>query len=275
MFINVIEELKKAREGGYALGAFNTSNLEMTKAICRAAEETNRPFIIQTSPSSVKYAGLHQIFDIVKNEVENTNTKSCIHLDHGKDFETARQCIDAGYRSVMMDASKLSFEENVALTKKLVDFAHSKNVAVEGEIGIIGTEEGGEISGLAVYSSPEEVAKFVELTGIDSVAVSVGNEHGAPDGERIHFEILEKISEIIKIPLVMHGASGLSDDDIKRAISLGVTKINIDTSLRRAFIDGMRDIAPECKDYREIFEKSILNVTSVVKRKMELFANGK
>lgn len=273
MFINVAEELKSARSGGYALGAFNTCNLEVTKAICKAAAETEGNIIIQTTPGSIKYSGLEQIFSIIKNEIESSNIKAAIHVDHANDFEIIREAIEMGYRSVMIDGSKLPFEENIALTKRVVEFAKTKNVSVEGEIGVLGKEEGGMISGDAEYSSPDQVRQFVELTGIDSVAVSVGNEHGAPKGEKIDFELLEKISGLISIPLVMHGASGLSDLDIKRAIGLGISKINIDTNIRCAFIDGMRDIPEGAKDYRDILEVGMEKVTEVVKQKILLFQN--
>lgn len=274
MFINVAEELKNARKSGWATGAFNTSNLEVTKAICSAAKKSGKPIIIQVTPSAIEYAGLKQIFDIVKNEIEESGIEAAIHLDHAKDFEIIRDCIDVGFRSVMIDGSKLSFEENVALTKKVVEYAHQKNVVVEGEIGAIATDEGGAISGENILSTPEEVGRFVELTGIDSVAVSIGNEHGAPEGEKLDLGLLKKIADIVEIPLVLHGSSGLDDDDIKSAISLGVAKINIDTAIRKAFIDGMRNIDQEEKDYREILKISMKNVEEVVKEKIRVFCKN-
>ncbi len=275
MFISVADELKNARTGGYALGAFNTNNLEATKAICAAARESNHPIIIQTTPGAIKYAGLKQIFQIVKTEIEELGIKAAIHIDHAKDFEIIKDCIDMGYRSVMFDGSKLSFEENVAITKKVVEYGHPKNVAIEAEIGVIGTEEGGVDTGLGALSDPEQTLKFIQLTGIDSVAVSIGNEHGAPNGEHIDVELLREIARIIPIPLVLHGASGLSDEEVKIAIGLGVSKINIDTNIRKAFISGMRDIPEEAKDYRDILNKSMSNIEEVVKGKINLFRNGK
>lgn len=273
MFINVSEELKKARNGGYALGAFNTNNLEATKAICAAAKKSNSPIIIQTTPGAIEYAGLRQIFEIVKTEIEETGIQAALHLDHGKDFEIVKECIDIGYRSVMIDGSKLPFAENVALTKRVVDYAKPKNVSVEAEIGAIGTDEGGENVGGGTMSSPDEVKRFVELTGVDSIAVSVGNEHGAPEGEKINLKLLEEISKIIEIPLVMHGASGLSDEDVKAVIGLGIAKINIDTQIRRAFLAGLSNIGPETKDYREILKVSMENIEEVVEEKINLFCD--
>jgi len=273
MFINVSDELKKAREEGYCLGAFNTANLEVTKAICKGAKKTDKSIIIQVTPSAIEYAGLKQIFDIVKNEIEESGVSAAIHLDHGKDFEIARDAIDAGFRSVMIDGSKLPFEENVALTKKVVEYAHPKNVAVEGEIGIISAGEGGEIeSATDSLSSPELTKKFVDLTGVDSVAISIGNEHGAPDGERINLELLKSIAEIVSVPLVLHGSSGLSDEDIKAAIETGIAKMNVDTNIRRAFIECMTDIDPEAKDYREILKVGMGNVEEVVEERVKLLS---
>jgi len=271
MFLNVSEELKKARIGKYAIGAFNTSNLEITKAICSAAKEAEMPIIIQTTPSSIEYAGLEQIISIVKTEIEISGIDASLHLDHAKDFETVKRCIDAGYRSVMIDGSKLPFEENVALTKKVVDYAHSKNVSVEGEIGAIATEEGGEIEGKSEYSSVEETRKFVDLTGVDSVAVSVGNQHGAPEGEKINLALLKEITESIEIPVVMHGCSGLSESDIKSAVDLGVSKFNIDTQIRIAFSKTINGEYSE--DYRKMMVRAIDSVQKVVERYIKLFSN--
>lgn len=275
MFINVAEEEKKARAREYAIGAFNTANLEVTKAICAAAKEGDSPVIIQVTPSAIKYAGLQQIFDIVKNEIEESGVNAAIHLDHGKDFEVVRDAIEAGFRSVMIDGSKLPFAENVALTKKVVDYAHLKNVVVEGEIGVITTEEGGESSedDDPAFSTPDQTKKFVELTGVDSIAISVGNEHGAPEGEKLDLNLLKKISELVSIPLVLHGSSGLSDEDIKEAIKLGVAKINVDTNIRKAFIAGLKDIDPEETDYREILKISMADIEEVVKERIRILSN--
>jgi fructose-bisphosphate aldolase class II len=274
MFINVAEELKKARSEKYALGAFNTANLEVTKAICAAAKNTDSAVIIQVTPSAIEYAGLMQIFDIVKNEIEESGIKAAIHLDHGKDFEVVREAIDAGFRSVMIDGSKLPFAENVALTKKVVEYAHPKNVAVEGEIGVIATPEGGNASeGDATLSTPEQTGEFVRLTGVDSIAISIGNEHGAPEGEKIDLNLLKKISDLVSIPLVMHGTSGLTDDDVRAAVKLGVTKVNVDTNIRRAFIDGISDFDPEIRDYREILKVCMENVEEVVEERIRLLSS--
>lgn len=267
MFINVGEELQKAREGGYAVGAFNTSNLEITKAICAAAAEAGAKVIIQTTPKSIKYAGLKQLFDIVKNEIEETGIGAAIHLDHATDFDSIREAIDAGYRSVMFDGSKLSFEENVSETKKIVDFAHAKNVSVEAELGVIPT--GVSLVDESAVSDPLEVKKFVDITGVDAIAISIGNKHGAPEGEHLNLQLLKEIADVVSVPLVLHGSSGLGEDELKQAIKLGVSKINIDTLIRRAFLSGMQSSDPEVKDFREVLSGAMKDVQEVVAEKID------
>lgn len=272
MFINVSEELQKARKNHYAIGAFNTSNLEVTKAICRAAKKLNCPVIIQTTPSAIKYAGLKQLFSIVKNEIEDTLVFAAIHLDHAKDFDIVREAIDAGYRSVMIDGSKLPLSENIALTKRVVEFAHPKNVSVEGEIGIIGTDEENMNTNEPALSNLEQTKQFVAITDIDSVAVSVGNEHGAPEGEKLDLDLLREIGSEIKIPLVLHGASGLSDEDIQEAIKYGISKINIDTNIKKAFIESLRNIPNDTHDYRDVMKQTMLEIEAVVEDRMKVFS---
>lgn len=270
--MDVKEELIKAREGGYAIGAFNTNNLEVTKAICQAAKKFDVPILIQTTPGAIEYAGLEQIFNIVTNEINVSGLRAAIHLDHAKDFEIIKKTVQIGYKSIMFDGSKYPFEENVILTSKVVDFAHKYDVVVEAEVGVIATEEGGRLSGKAIYSAPNEVRKFVDLTGIDSVAVSVGNEHGAPKGERIDFELLRKIAQVVDIPLVMHGASGLAVGDIREAIGIGVAKFNIDTNIRKAFSLGVE--SSDALDYREAMTDGMDNVEKVVERYIKIFSNN-
>lgn len=269
--MNVAEELRKARAGHYAIGAFNTNNLEVTKAICKAASKYNMPILIQTTPSALDYAGMKQLFDIVKNEIETTGIKAAVHIDHGKDIEKIKAAIDMGWPSVMLDGSKLDFDENVHLTHQIVTYAHARDVCVEAEIGVIGHEEGGMVSGTAVYSDPDEVKEFVELTGVDSVAVSIGNEHGAPEGEKIKIDLLERIANMVDIPLVLHGSSGLSDGDIRSAMLHGVAKINIDTNIRKAFVREIESSKQE--DYRDIFRDGMEEIEKVVDRYIRLFGN--
>jgi ketose-bisphosphate aldolase len=173
----------------------------------------------------------------------------------------------------MIDGSSLSFEENVALTKKVVDFAHQKNVSVEGEIGRLGVEGLGNATSEGTMSVPDEVAKFIELTGVDSVAVSVGNIHGAPEGEKLNLELLKEISSKVSIPLVLHGSSGLSAEDIKAARALRVSKINVDTAIRQEFIDSLQDIPEGTDDYRDVFKASMDAIKKLVIEKIILFVS--
>ncbi|MCX6808054.1 MAG: class II fructose-bisphosphate aldolase [Candidatus Berkelbacteria bacterium] len=267
--INVAHELKKARANGYAIGAFNTANLEVTKAICSAASKADFPILIQTTPGAIEYAGLKQLFDIITDEIKSSGAKAGIHLDHAHDFLTVKQAIDIGYSSVMFDGSKYPYEENILMTEKVVDYAHKFGVSVEAEVGIIGREEGGRLSGKAVYSGPPEVVKFVEETGVDSIAISVGNEHGAPEGEKLDLSLLERISNVVEIPLVMHGASGLSHGDIRHAMGIGVAKFNIDTNIRKAFTSALE--SSDETDYRVAMEDAMAHVEKVVLQYIKLF----
>jgi len=269
--MNIRNELNSAREDGYAIGAFNTANLEVTKAICLAAMKCNLPILIQTTPSAIEYAGLEQIYNIVTNEIKASGIKAAIHLDHAKDFQIIKECIKIGYKSVMFDGSKYPFAENMAMTEEIVHFAHKYDVCVEAEVGVIAHEEGGHLSGKAIYSAPAEVRKFVQSTGVDSIAVSVGNEHGAPKGEKINLGLLKKISHEIDIPLVMHGSSGLNRGDIREAISCGVAKFNIDTRIKKAFADRIQHSKEE--DYRDAMERAMEDVQKIVESYISLFSS--
>lgn len=269
--MDVSTELKKARSRGYAIGAFNTSNLEVTKAICLAAKKYDKFILIQTTPSAIEYAGLQTLFDIVRDEIENSGIKAAIHLDHAMNVKLVKEAIDIGYSSVMFDGSKLPLEENLHLTHQVVKYAHERGVCVEAEVGVIGHEEGGKVSGQSVLSAPDQVADFIASTGIDSIAISVGNQHGAPEGEKLDLKLLKKISEVIEIPLVMHGASGLTDGDIREAISCGVAKFNIDTKLRRAFTNTVEESREE--DFRDAAKEGMEAVEKVVEKYVRLFSN--
>jgi ketose-bisphosphate aldolase len=269
IFINSKSEYRKAKSAGYAIGAFNTSNLEITQAICEAAKEMRAPVIIQTTPSAIEYAGLEQIFDIVKNEIESQKISATIHLDHGKDFGITKKCIDIGYQSVMIDGSYLDHDENIHLTKRVVNLAAEHGICVEAEIGRISKEEGGKLSHKGAKTNPKEAKEFVERTGIDILAVSVGNEHGAPKGERLDLELLEEISKTVNIPLVIHGSSGLSRVDIKEAIVLGVVKFNIDTNIRHAFSESVEESKSD--DPREMMTAGKEAVKQLVANYIELF----
>lgn len=235
----------------WALGAFNTSNLEVTQAIARGLAAQQAPGILQTSEAAIRYAGLEILRDIIRDVAATVDVPLVLHLDHGKSFEVVEACVDAGYGSVMVDGSALPFVENVALTRRVVETAHARGVWVEGELGVIAGKEGlteaagsrqeaGGGAGDASLTDPEEAAAFVAQTGVDALAISVGTLHGAFRGrEGIRFERLQAIHEAVPVPLVLHGASGIPDADLPRAVVLGVVKVNIDTELREAFHDAV------------------------------------
>ena len=274
MFISPRELFRKAEEKKVAIGAFNTNNLEITQAIVGAAESLNLPAIIQTTPKAIAYAGLKELFAIVKTAIDQAKAPITIHLDHCRDFDLLKKCLECGYKSVMFDGSYLPFEENVAATKKAVDLAQRFEAFVEGEIGRIPKGEEGIKDGSGDFTDPDEAADFAKLTGVNSLAVSIGNIHGAPSGEKLNLNLLKEINEKVDIPLVLHGASGLGRGDLRQAIEFGVRKINIDTQIRRAFKVGLQEnIDDPNKDIRDYLSDAKEDVEQVVERYLKIFNN--
>ncbi len=261
------EMFKKAYEGGYAVGAFNVNNMEIVQGITEAAKELNAPLILQVSAGARKYAKHVYLMKLIEAAVEDTGLPICVHLDHGEDFEICKSCIDGGFTSVMIDGSKHPFEENIRVTKEVVDYAHSKGVVVEGELGkLAGIEDDVNVSEQdAAFTDPDQVEEFVQRTGVDSLAIAIGTSHGAYKfkGEaKLRFDILEDIQKRLPgFPIVLHGASsvmpeyveicnkyggkmpgakGVPEDMLRRAASLAVCKINIDTDLRLALTASVR-----------------------------------
>ena len=291
-----------ARKNGYAIGAFNVQNLESMSAVAEAATEEKSPAILQITPSVIKYAGLPYISGLVKTAAQLAPVPLAMHLDHGEDFETASKCVDAGFSSVMIDGSFLKFEENVALTKRVVDIAHPKRVSVEAELGkLAGVEERSVAEKEAILTDPETAVEFVEKTGVDTLAVAIGTSHGAykfKSEAKLDLARLKTISERIGIPLVLHGASsvpqwivekatkygasfggakGVPEDELKKAISLGIAKINIDTDLRLAFTATVREVlanSPKEFDPRKILGPAKDAMKEVAKSKMRLFGSS-
>ena len=261
------EMFEKSMKEGFAIGAFNVNNMEIIQGIVDAAAEENSPVILQASSSAIKYARPKYLMKMVEAAVEETNIPIAIHLDHGPDFETCKACIDAGFTSVMIDGSKYDFEENVALTKKVVDYAHERGVVVEAELGkLAGIEDDVNVDASdAMYTDPEQAKEFVERTGCDSLAIAIGTSHGAYKfkGEaKLRFDILANIKALIpNTPIVLHGAStvipelvemcnkygadipgakGVPDEILHEASVSGVSKINVDTDLRLAMTGAIR-----------------------------------
>jgi len=302
--VTTTEMFKKAYEGKYAIGAFNVNNMEIVQGIMEAAIETNSPVILQVSSGARKYANPIYLRKLVEAAIEDAKLKGkdidvALHLDHGDSFELCKDCIDNGFTSVMIDGSKYSFEENVALTKKVVEYAHERGVVVEAELGkLAGIEDEVNVSAdEAMYTDPDQAKEFVERTGCDSLAIAIGTSHGAYKfkGEaKLRFDILAKIKEKIpNTPIVLHGASsvipelvetcnkfggnipgakGVPNEILNEASRLGVSKINVDTDLRLAMTASIRKVFaenPEAFDPRKYLLPAREKIQEVVEFKMK------
>lgn len=241
--------LKKAQEGKYAVGAFNVENMEMVMAVISAAEEMNSPVIMQTTPSTVKYAGLDYFLANVKVAASRAKVPVVMHLDHGSSFELASEAFRAGYTSIMIDGSHSSFEDNIKISKAVVDMCKSSGIAVEAELGKVGGKEDDLDGGDGGFTDPKEAKLFVEKTGVDSLAVAIGTAHGLYKGEpKLDLDRLSQIKEVVSIPLVLHGGSGIPDSKVQESIKRGICKVNYATELRIAFTKGVTKYLEENKD---------------------------
>ncbi len=280
--VTVSELLKGAEEGNYAIGAFNCNNMEIVQAIIAAAEAERSPVIIQASQGAIKYAGLPYIMGLVRTAAATTDIPVAMHLDHGTGFEQVVKCIHQGFTSVMVDGSKLPLEENIALTNKVLEIARAVGVSVEAELGkISGTEDDIFVHDReAMFTDPKEAQYFVEATGVDALAVAIGTAHGQYKGEpKLDFERLSRIRELTKVPIVLHGSSGVPSEAIVEAIRRGVRKVNIDTNIREAFVRQIRDFLKEdesCIDPRKILGPARDRAVEVIREKIRIFgSNGK
>lgn len=299
--VTTTEMFKKAYEGGYAIGAFNVNNMEIIQGITRAAKELNAPVILQVSSGARKYAAHGYLKAMVEAAAEETGLPIALHLDHGPDFETCKACIDGGFTSVMFDGSHLSYEENVAETKKVVEYAHAHGVVVEAELGqLAGVEDDVNVSAEdASYTNPDEVFDFVSRTGVDSLAIAIGTSHGAykfkpGQNPQLRFDILKKIEEKLPgFPIVLHGASsvnqehikminkfggempdaiGIPEDMLREASSMAVCKINVDSDIRIAMTAALRKHLSENSthfDPRQYMTPARDLITEVVKHKIQ------
>ena len=300
--VTTTEMFKKAYEGGYALGAFNVNNMEIVQAITEAAGELHSPVILQVSAGARKYANATYLRKLVEAAViENPDIPIALHLDHGADFEICKSCIDGGFTSVMIDASKYPFQENIEITKKVVDYAHERGVVVEAELGkLAGIEDDVNVSAEdSSYTQPEEVEEFVSKTGVDSLAIAIGTSHGAfkfkPGTKpQLRFDILHEIEKKIPgFPIVLHGASsvpqeyvkiinehggalkdaiGVPEEQLREAARSAVCKINIDSDLRLGLTAGIRQVMFEHPDYfdpRQYLTVARQNVKDVVAHKIK------
>lgn len=240
MYTTSKEMIQKARAGGYAVPAFNAENLEMVQAIVAAAAQLRSPVMIQTTPTTVKYLTLRQAVAMVRAEAEAADIPVALHLDHCESFEGVRDAVQEGYTSVMIDGSKLPYEENIELTRKVVEMAAARGVTVEAELGTVGGKEDSHSAQIA-YTDPAEAVDFFTRTGVDIFAVAIGTAHGFYKGEpKLNFELLATLRDKIDAPLVLHGGSGIPDEMIRRTIALGINKVNFATELRAAATVAVR-----------------------------------
>ncbi len=300
MIVNPKRLLNAAQKRGYAIGAFNTSDLEITQAIVEAASEMRSPVILQTSPAAIKYAGLKELSCIIRNAAGKVKTPVAMHLDHGEELRMVKQCLANSYTSIMIDGSYFSFSKNVELTRKAVLLSHKAGVPVEAELGRLKQKEDSSAEKKQLYTDPAEAKRFMELTNADSLAIAIGTSHGAykfKGKEEMDFKRLKEIREMVNAPLVLHGASGVpksllklasmygaklegahgvSDASIKKAVKLGICKVNIDTDLRLAFTSAVRKELfekPEEFNPREIMSAAKEAIKSVVRKKMRLLGS--
>lgn len=283
-----------ALKNKYAIGAFNFVNLEILKSIIETANDLNSPVVVQASTGAIKYMGLNTITPMLNSL--DCKTAVCLNLDHGQTFEDCKNAIDAGFTNVMIDGSHLEYEENVKLTKQVVDYAHSKNVTVEGELGTIGGQED-DVTGVIHYTNPKLALDFVQKTGVDSLAIAIGTSHGPNkfSGEaKLRIDILEEIEKLLpNTPLVLHGASSVPSDLKQYALDMGVKiekakgvpeeilrecsshnicKVNVDSDIRIAFTAGVREVLnskPDCIDIRTYNKNGMAKVKSLIAHKMQ------
>ncbi|HWQ60042.1 MAG TPA: class II fructose-bisphosphate aldolase [Candidatus Fimivivens sp.] len=280
MIVTTKELLEKAKKGGYAVGAFNTVNLETTKAILNAADELSSPVIVQITEKTMDYAGGRALFMLVKNMVEfyHPDLPVSIHLDHGKSMEIVERAIEIGFPSVMYDGSRHTYADNVRTTKKVVGFAHEKGVSVQGELGNVPylSEVHGEVDWDDYMTDPDEAVRFVAETGVDTLAIAIGNAHGfAAERPEPDYERLSAIVSKVSTPLVLHGASDWEDGRATEVISRGIACFNVDTAIKLAFIGAVTRAVGEGDktDIRNILEPARDAVKETVMRKIRLFGS--
>ena len=269
------EMFKKAYDGGYAIGAFNVNNMEIVQGITEACQEEHAPVILQVSKGARAYANHTYLVKLVEAAVECCpDIPIVLHLDHGPDFETCKSCIDGGFTSVMIDGSKLSFEDNIALTKSVADAGRAMGVPVEAELGKVGGKEddGPAVEGESPYTDPAEAKEFVERTGCTSLAIGVGTSHGVYTSDpHIEQSVVKAIRDAVDVPLVLHGTSGVPDEQVAEAVKNGICKVNYATELRQAYTKGfMAYMAenPACFDPKKPAKEGMREITELVKIRM-------
>ena len=285
MIVPAIDILKKAQEEGYAVGAFNTTNLETTRAIIDAAKEMRSPVIVQITEKTMEYAGGRAIFNLVKNcaEFYAPEIPVGIHLDHGKNFEIIERCASIGFPSIMYDGSRHTYEDNVMITRKVVEFCHEKGMSVQGELGSVPyigeTNMMGEIDWDKYMTDPDQAEDFVCKTGIDTLAVAIGNAHGFfKERKEPDYARLEAIRKKVSIPLILHGASDWENGRVKEVIARGICCFNVDTATRLAFVNSLVKSVREQNeisfDIRKLLDGAREAVKKSVKEKINYFGSA-
>lgn len=263
-----------AQKDGYAVGAFNVENMEMVQAVVAAAEELRAPVLIQTTPSTVRYGGLNYYFANVQAAACAASVPIALHLDHGDSYDLAMQALRAGYTSIMIDGSHNAFEDNIAVTKNVVGACKPNAIPVEAELGKVGGKEDDLEGGTGGYTVPEEAKEFVERTGISSLAVAIGTAHGVYSGvPKLDRERLSEIRRLVNIPLVLHGASGLSNEEVRECIKRGICKVNFATELRMAYSDAVKKVLadkPQTFDPKAYGTAARENVKQLVMNRMRV-----
>lgn len=270
------ELFKAAQKGHYAIGAFNVENMEMVMAVLAAAEEAQSPVIMQTTPGTINYAGLDYYLANVTAAANRTKVPVVMHLDHGDSFDRAMQAYRVGYTSIMIDGSKLPFEENITLTKSVTDACHPGGVPIEAELGHVGGKEDDMEGGDAAnpYTDPKQAQEFVERTNCDSLAIGVGTSHGVYKGTpHVKVELVKEIANLIDTPLVLHGTSGVPDDQVSACVAAGICKVNYATDLRIAFTKGVKAYMkenPDAFDPKKYAAQGMAEVKQYVLQKMQV-----
>lgn len=280
--VSVAELLLNAQKGNYAVGAFNCNNMEIVQAIVAAAEAEKSPVIVQASQGAIKYAGIEYIAAMTRLAAEKASVPVALHLDHGTSFAQVMQCVRNSFTSVMIDGSKLHLDENIALTNKVIEAVRPLGVSVEAELGKIGgTEDDITVTEReALFTDPAEAERFVQETHVDALAIAIGTAHGQYKGvPKLDFDRLKEIRKRIEAPIVLHGSSGVPDEAIREAISLGVCKVNIDTNIREAFVAAARLAlanAPQEIDPRKMLGPAREAAIGIIREKIRIFgSNGK
>lgn len=275
MLTTLRQILPHARQNGYAVGAFNVSNTMYAQTIISMAEEMSSPVIIQTTEKSLEFAGIRELASMLRVLCDQAKVPVVLHLDHGKDPDLAKTLVGYGYTSIMMDFSDLPFDRNLAITKDMAKFMHQKNLSIEGEVGAIAGKEDYVQHSQIEYTDPDQALEYVQATGIDALAIAFGNAHGEPQpGEKLNFEVLKRVRDKVRVPLVFHGASNTPPEDMTTAIALGMIKINIDTEIKHASTDAIRQflgLHPEASDPREYFGAAEKAISELIKEKITLF----